>query len=419
MNTNEVKALRQKRAARIEEARGVLNEAKDGALSTEQRTKYDAIMADVDALKGRIEAEERVTAEEIGLQQSVREVPRTEQRAAATEDEGTTAFVSTPEYRQAFNQWTRGGVESMTPEQRSVLSQGRVTNTEQRAQTVTTTAGGYLIAQQFSDKLEAAMLAYGSVLTSGATVMNTGTGGVLMYPTVNDTSNVGELLAINTAAASQDVAFGNLQLDAFKYSSKTVLVPFELLQDSEFDVPGLLGRLLGERISRILNQHFTTGTGSGQPNGIVTASNLGVTAAGAAAITADEIANDLPHSLDPSYRKNAKFMFEDATLKAVKKLKDSQNRYLWLPGLAVREPDTIAGYPYIVNQDMGSMATGVKSVIFGDFSKYLIRRVKGIELYRIADKYIESAQVGFVAFARFDADLLDAGTRPVKHLIQA
>jgi HK97 family phage major capsid protein len=416
MNRTEVLELRRKRAALIEQAREYVNSLGE-KVTSEERAKFDTMMADADSLKARIEAEERVTAEEIGLQQSVREVPRTEQRTA---DQGTVAFVNTPEYRDAMSQWARGGVETLTPEQRSVLAQGRVMpGSEQRAQTVSTTGGGYLLAQQFSDKLEEAMLAYGSVLTSGATIMNTGTGAALMYPTVNDTSNVGELLAINTAAASQDVAFGNLQLDAFKYSSKTVLVPFELLQDSEFDVPGLLGRLLGERISRILNQHFTTGTGSGQPNGIVTASNLGVTAAGAAAITADEIANDLPHSLDPSYRKNAKFMFEDATLKAVKKLKDSQNRYLWLPGLAVREPDTIAGYPYIVNQDMGSMATGVKSVIFGDFSKYLIRRVKGIELYRIADKYIESAQVGFVAFARFDADLLDAGTRPVKHLIQA
>jgi HK97 family phage major capsid protein len=133
----------------------------------------------------------------------------------------------------------------------------------------TTTGGGYLIPQGFSGQLEEALKWYGGMYQA-AELVPTETGNPLPWPTVNDTAQVGELLGINTAAAAQDFAFGQVVIGAFKYSSKLVLVPIELLQDSFFDLNTFLARKLGERLGRITNTHFTVGTGGGaQPNGIV------------------------------------------------------------------------------------------------------------------------------------------------------
>ena len=124
---------------------------------------------------------------------------------------------------------------------------------------------------------------------------------------------------------------------------------------------------------------------------------------------------DLEHSVDPAYRAEAEFMFHDDTLKVLKKLKDADGRPLWLPGVAVREPDTILGYNYVINQDMPIMAANAKSILFGDFSKYMIRDVMDLMLLRLVERYADFAQVGFIAFSRHDGDLLDAGTNPIKH----
>jgi HK97 family phage major capsid protein len=216
--------------------------------------------------------------------------------------------------------------------------------------------------------------------------------------------------------SAQDIAFGQVVLKAYKYSSKTVLVPFELLQDSAIDIEAYIAQKLGERIGRITNQHFTTGTGTNQPQGVVPFSTLGKTGANGqtTSVTYDDIV-DLEHALEPAYRRRARFMMHDQTLRAIKKLKDSQGRPLWLPGLAVREPDTILGYPYVINQDMPQMAASAKSILFGDFSNYFIRRVMDLTLFRITDKYVETGQVGFLAFMRTDGRGVNAGVSPVVH----
>jgi HK97 family phage major capsid protein len=125
------------------------------------------------------------------------------------------------------------------------------------------------------------------------------------------------------------------------------------------------------------------------------------------------------HSVDPAYRANARYMFNDGTLKVLKKKKDGDGQYLWLSGLAVREPDTIMGKPYTINQHMASIATGAKVALFGDFSKYYIRRVAGVQVLRLTERYADYNQTAFLMFARADGALVDAGTNPIKHLINA
>jgi HK97 family phage major capsid protein len=267
--------------------------------------------------------------------------------------------------------------------------------------------------------LEVALLAYGG-MRSVATVIRTATGGPLPIPTTNDSSNKGEIIGENTTSNELEMTFGQLVLDAWKYSSKYVLASMEFLQDTSINVSEFLGSALGTRIARIQNDHFTTGTGS-QPNGIVTAStSSAITFATINTVTADNL-TDVIHSVDPAYRANGRWMFHDGGLKMIKKVKvlqysgDTVGVPLWMPGLTAGQPDTILGYPYIINQSMTTPATGVKSILFGDFSKYIIRDVREVELRRLDELYAVLGQTAFLAFARTDGDLLDAGTHPVKY----
>lgn len=284
----------------------------------------------------------------------------------------------------------------------------------------TDAAGGYTVPEGFVTNLEVSLLQFGGV-RQVADVIRTATGNDLPWPTVNDTGNSGELLAEQASIGSTvDPTFGRVVFNAYKYSSKLVQISSELLQDSAFDMPAYLGSALGERIGRITNTHFTTGDGSSKPNGIVTASALGVTAASATAIAADELF-DLIHSVDPAYRgmPGVGWMMKDSTLAAIRKLKDSQNRYLWEPSLQMGVPDQLLRYRVTVNQQMAAIATGAKTVLFGCMPKYKIRDVAGVRLRRLVERYADVDQEGFVAFLRTDGDLLDAGTDPIKHLIQA
>jgi HK97 family phage major capsid protein len=419
--------LREKRKKLAEEANAVLAVAtKEGrATSPEENAKFDAILADVDALKATIERGERAEDE---ARSYVPDSQRGRETASDRRDEQPEQSVRDA----AFRKWMTRGARSLseietralgpqqdeggtsvtlrfpTPEERAAIREGR-------AQTVTTTAGGYLIAPEFSYRVEKSMLWFGTMLNE-AEIIDTSTGAALTWPTYDDTSNVGAILAINTGVSNQDVTFSQMSLGAFKYSSKQVLIPVELMQDSAFDMNALVADVLGERLGRILNTHFTTGAGTTVPYGVVTQAGTGKTGATGqtTSVTYDDIV-DLVYSLDKAYRQKAKFMLNDATIKALRKLKDGNGLPLWTAGGPTSgEPDSLFGYPVVPNNDVAVMGTSAKSIVFGDLTKYKVRRVKDVTLLRLNERYADAHQVGFLAFARFDGNLLDSGTDPVK-----
>jgi HK97 family phage major capsid protein len=284
--------------------------------------------------------------------------------------------------------------------------------------------GGYTVPDAMMQALEAAQLTYSNIRTV-ARVVRTDTGASLPFPTVNDTSNKGALLAENAQVSETEPSFTQLTLDAYKFSSKSILVSVEFLQDTSINATEEIGRLLGQRIGRITNDYFTTGTGSSQPKGVVTgATDSTVTAASQTLFTHDELV-DVIHSVDPAYRPGSRWMFADATLKNLKKIKvlqysgDTVGMPLWQPGLTLGAPDTILGYPYVINQSMASPAASAKTILFGDFSHFLIRDVREVVLVRLDERYADYHQVGFLAFSRSDSDLLDAGTHPIVWADQA
>lgn len=282
-------------------------------------------------------------------------------------------------------------------------------------------SGGYTKDQTLVNNLELAMLAYGGMMQTSE-IIRTATGEPMRWPTATDTSNTGRQVGENASHdAGSDPTFGSVEWNAYTFTSDIVKVPNELMTDSVFNLATVLGQMLGQRLGRIQNTKYTTGTGAGTAKGITLCAAAGVTAASATAIAFDELI-DLEHSLDPSRRAmpGVGYMFHDNILKALRKLKDGEGRYLWQAGANTGAPDTLNTYPYQVNQDMASsIATTAITVLFGELPAYKIRQVGQIVLRRLDERFADTNQTGFLAFVRGDGNLLDAGDHPIKKLVQA
>jgi HK97 family phage major capsid protein len=426
------KELRAKRAKLIEDARALISV---DAPTAEATTKFDEMMAEADGLKAQIDRIERADT----LASETNEALRNAADRNGTLPDQEREILAVEE--GAFNAWMRRGPGALNEAQRVIYARSfeappdnggntpagwRLSPGIRAAQgTTPDTAGGYTIPQGFYGQLIDAQKAYGGMVDVSF-ILDTTTGNALPIPTDNDTTNAGARLGENTTVANQDVTFGSITMNAYTYSSKMVLVSNQLLQDTAFNLDAFLSNKLGTRIARIVNTECTVGSGASMPTGVVSAATLGFTAGNVSGgvltttgstvtISYDDLI-ELEHSVDPVYRKNARFMMSDTALKLVKKLKDGIGRPLWMPGLAMKEPDTINSFPYVINQDMAVPAASAKPVVFGDFANYYMRRVAGVQVLRLTERFADSNQVAFLAFQRWDGQLIDAGTHPVKYL---
>lgn len=293
---------------------------------------------------------------------------------------------------------------------------------EHRQQLVSPAAdGGYTVPVGFQRELERALLDFGG-MRRVARIWSTAGSNPINWPTVNDTGNVAQIVGENTTNhPAVDAPFDQVVFNAFKYTS-LIQASAELLEDSAFNLAAVFGSMLGERLGRGTAADYAQGVGTTTPTGVCTESAEGKVAASATAITFDEVI-DLIHSIDPAYRRFSSFgmAFHDTTLAALRKLKDSQGRYLWEPSLQVGEPDRIFGVPYVIDQDFPTIADGVNSriIVCGAFEKFVIRDHASVRFYRLEERYRELDLTGFSIFFRTDSRIVDAGTGPIKHLALA
>jgi HK97 family phage major capsid protein len=392
--TRSIQDLREQRGALAKELNARMESGK--AWTPEDQTVYDANIAQIDAIDaqiGRISAlNERVASDAL-------EGRVVEATARAVRDNGG-------DPRAVFQKWMRGGD--------GALNAADLATIQNTMSTTTNSEGGFTVATEVAQSVLENLKAFGG-MREVANVIQTAQGNPINFPTSDGTSEVGEILAENASATDLDPTFGVRTLSVFKYSSKVVTVPYELLQDASVDVEAMVRARLATRIGRITNAHFTTGTGSGQPNGVVTATSVGKTGTTGQTLTVtyDDLV-DLQHSVDPAYRalNNEKFMMNDSTLRSIRKLKDGQNRPIFVPGYETGVPggmpDTLLGSPVVINQDVATMAANAKSILFGDFSFYTIRDVMEVTLFRFTDSvFTRKGQVGFLAWSRHGGQMID------------
>lgn len=394
----------EKRGGLLSEMKSIVSKADDEkrGLTEEERTRWEQLDDEQTALYEEVKL---LHKQEI-LNREIEEGIEVEEKVIKIDPDKAKNDV-----RDAFRSYMLNGIGRMPVAHREIL--------EKRAnQTVgTDTQGGYLVPEGFKAELEKALLPYVAIWDF-ARVLKTKTGGDIPWPTMNDTSNKGVLLAEEGALTPTGITFSSVTLKDYLFSSDVVKVSVQLLQDSALPIEQIVAEALAERLGRILNQYYTTGTGTAQPEGVVTnASNSGEVSLIAGPTRSNVVG--LVHSLNADYRKNGTFMFEDSLLKALKLIEigTADARPLWQPSMRVGEPDLIDGHPYIINDEMASLGSGNTIMIFGDFKKFIIRQVEGYTLIRLNELYMANLLVGFTSFLRSSSHALNAGTNPIKKLV--
>jgi len=306
------------------------------------------------------------------------------------------------EQREAFEQWFRNGKAQNEAAMRALS-------------TVNGNQGGFTVPTSFSNQIERRMLDFSGVLQSPVDVITTTSGEDILWPSVDDTANSGAAIEEGTAAAElPDPSFGNNTLRAYNLTTQAIRVPNQLLQDAGIPMETLLVDLLAERAGRRMNIGLTNGTGANQPHGLVTATSSSTVAS--ATSTTISYANllNLQHAIDPAYRNSPSvaWQFSDQTLRAIRGIVDADGRPAWMPALSASltegAPGLLLGFRYFINQSMSNLgaATGTKIVLFGDHSKYKVRRVGGLAIGRSNDLGLLTNTTIFVGFARYDGRLI-------------
>lgn len=420
--------LQEKRGELVTQARAALDEINkntDETRTAELEQRHDKIMAEFDALELQIAREERQAKIE-KISQEHREARRPhgadiETRASGDHDgnEKRKPEEVQAEYRDAFFAFLRAGADTtdLSTEQRALLRRGY--DKELRVQVAGTAAsGGYTVPIELANEIVKVMKDWGPMYDANIVrEIVTSSGNEFDIPTNDDTANSASALAEGaqlTDDNSGDVVFGQRRLDAFVDATPWIKLSFELMQDSAFDMLQFLADAIGERLGRRANARLTVGTGTGMANGIVTASTLGVTAVSATAITADEVMG-LQHSVNAAYRRSPKcrWQFADTTLLALRRLKDGQGNYLWQMGdVRIGAPSLLLDHPYSINDDIPAIATAARAILFGDHSRYWVRKVGSPLIGTVRERFWP--QIGMAGLIRYDGELVD--TSAVKHL---
>ena len=386
-----INELRQKRAQKLAAARAFLesNRNDNGVLSAEDDAAYTRMENEITALGNEIARMERLEAMDAKLSLPV-SAPITEKPEQPPKAETRTGRAS-DEYKNAFWNVTRHK-DRLTPEMKNALQVG------------TDSEGGYLVPDEFEKSLIAG-LKLANVIRANAHVFTTSSGSHKI-PVVASNGTAAWLEEEGAFTPSDD-SFGQVQLDAHKVGT-LIKVSEELLADSAFDLESYIRAEFVRRIGDKEEEAFLVGNGTNKPTGILNATGggqVGVTAASASTITADELI-DLYYSLKAPYRKNAVWVLNDSTMKIIRKLKDGSGQYLWQPALKDGEANTILGRPYFTSPYAPAVAAGAKSVLFGDLNYYWIGDREGITFRRLNELYAGNGQVGFLASKRLDGKLV-------------
>ena len=381
MNVNELRAMR---AKAWETAKNFLDShrGETGILSDEDTRTYEEMEAKIVNLGKEIERQEKMDAMEREMAMPVNTPITSKPENTKMEEKKGRASDA---YKKAF--WN--GMRSKYASVSNVLSEG------------TDSEGDYLVPDEYENTLVQAL--EGENVIRGRSHVITTSSGTHKIPVV---ASKGEASWIdeNGAYPEDDDTFAQVNIDAHKVGT-IIKVSEELLNDSAFNLESYFAQEFGRRIGTKEEEAFINGNGSSKPTGILTSAEVGVTTASDKAITADELI-DLFYSLKGVYRRNAVWVLNDTTVKAIRKLKDNNGQYIWQPALKDGDHDTLLGRPILTTGAMPEIAADAKPVIFGDLSYYWIGDRQGVTFKRLNERYADMGQVGFLASKRVDGKLV-------------
>ena len=384
---NKALELREKRAKAWEAAKAFLDTKRgnDGMLSVEDTATYEKMESDVVSLGKEIDRLERQATIDLELTKPLNSPITNKPDANRASKTGR----ASDEYRNAF--W-----KSMRNKNSFEI--------QNALQIGTDSEGGYLAPDEFEATLIEA-LQEENVFRRLAKVITTSSGDkkIPVVASKGSASWVDEEGLI----PDTDDAFGMVSIGAYKLATM-IKVSEELLNDSVFNLDSYIATEFARRTGTKEEEAFVIGDGTGKPTGILAATGgaqIGVTAASATAITLDEVL-DLFYSLKSPYRGRATFLMNDATVKAIRKLKDGSGQYLWQPSIQAGTPDTILNRPVQTSSFVPTIASAAKTIAFGDFGYYWIADRQGRTFQRLNELFAANGQVGFKATQRVDGKLI-------------
>ena len=385
--------LMQERKTVWEKAKKFLDSHRDekGILSAVDTATYEKMEEELINLKNEIDREVRLEAYEKEMNKATSK-PIIDKPGAFADPDKMKKGRASNEYKNAF--WnamqTHGG--SVRPEVANVLTIG------------TDADGGYLVPDEYERTLIES-LEEENIFRGLARIITTSSGDRKIP--VSTSKGSAEWMDEGAAFTESDDKFGQITIGAHKVGT-LIKVSDELLNDSAFDLESYIATEFARRIGAAEEEAFITGDGTKCPLGLLAetgGAEAGVTAASATAITSDELF-DLYYSLRSPYRKNASFIMNDMTVKAIRKLKDGNGQYLWQPSLVAGTPDTLLGKPINTSSFMPTIAAGGKSIAFGDYKYYWIADRQTRVFKRLGELYAVNGQVGYLGYQRVDGRLV-------------
>ena len=385
---NKILELREKRAKLWDSAKAFLDSRRNdqGVLSAEDTATYENMEADVVSLGKEIDRLERQAVLDLELAKPT-----------------ATAITNKPGQHQEPEKTGRASNEYKAAFWKAMRNKPGF-EVQNALQVGTDSEGGYLVPDEFERTLVEA-LQEENIFRQLAKIITTSSGD-RKIPVVASKGSASWVDEEGVIPESDD-AFGQVVIGAYKLATM-IKISEELLNDSIFNLEQYIAREFARRIGAKEEEAFFVGNGTGKPTGIFNATGgaaLGVTAASSTAIAMDELV-DLYHSLKAPYRNNAVFVTNDATVKAIRKLKDGNGQYLWQPSVRLGEPDTLLNRPLKTSVYVPEIAAGAKAVAFGDFSYYWIADRQGRSFQRLNELFAATGQVGFKATQRVDGKLI-------------
>ena len=392
-----INELREKRAQQWEAAKNFLNShrTEKGTLTAEDDASYTAMEQEIADLGKEIARMERQEALDAELAKPVNKPITAKPMSGMSMKEDEKMGRASDDYKKNF--WNVMRTKAPMHQVMNALQEG------------TDSEGGYLVPDEFEHTLVEA-LEEENIFRKIAHIVQTESG-ERKIPVVASKGSANWIDEEGPYVESDD-AFGQVSIGAYKLGT-TIKISEELINDSVFDLENYISKEFARRIGNREEDAFFNGDGSGKPTGILAdkvggkdvGAQVGVTAASATAITADEII-DLYYSLNAPYRKNAVWVLNDSTVKAIRKLKDANGNYLWQSSLVADAPDTLLGRPVYTSAYMPAIETGKKVIAFGDFSYYWIADRQGRSFKRLNELYAATGQVGYIASQRVDGKLI-------------
>lgn len=380
--------LREKRNKAWEAAKAFVETKrdKDGLLSAEDAATYAEMEQKVQNYTAEIVRMEEMEAMEAELNKPVN-TPLTGKPMNGVSGQEKKTGRASNEYKEAMLHAIRNNFRNI----RNVLSEGIDTD------------GGYLVPEEYDSRLIEGLEEENIFRRLGTTITTSGERKINIAGSKPAAAWIDE----GEALTFGDAKFDQINLDAHKLHV-AVKVTEELLYDNAFGLENYLIRQFSRALANAEEDAFLNGDGTGKPLGIfaeVGGGEIGVTAASATEITADEIIN-LVYALKRPYRKKAKFIMNDATIATLRKLKDENGQYLWQPSLQAGEPDRLFGYEVMTSAYVPAIAAGKPVIAFGDFSYYNIGD-RGVRSFaELKELFAGNGMVGFVAKERVDGKLV-------------